>query len=110
MLVWVHNSVAGATLTRVCVVAGGTPYRPEGFSAIQPGDVSSRIEVLPAASGQRGVIYFEVGGAATTLAFVTDDIFEVVPGARLVVTIDDRTPAHNAPVEVEGAVKRLEKP
>jgi hypothetical protein len=107
MLVAIRSRIEGAELRRVCVVVGSIPYAPSGRGVIAPGETSALIEVWPAAAGQRGAVYFELSGAARTIPLMTGELFAVTPGVVLEITIGDDTQAHNAPVEVEGAVARL---
>jgi len=65
------------------------------------------IEVEGGRAGQRGAVYFELSAGGRTLRLITDELFELSARQELVVTIGDDTVAHNAPLEVEGAVARL---
>ncbi len=108
MLVAVRSRVEGASLERVCLVIGGVPHTPSGTSIIRPGETSSMIELSAGQFGQKGAVYFELNAGPRKVPLVTDELFDIDPGAVLVITIADYTRAHNAPVEIEGAVRRLE--
>ena len=108
MLVAIRSRVVGANLERVCLVIGGVPFAPSGTAIIQPGETSSMIELSAGLGGTTGAVYFEICGGNHNVPLVTDELFEIEPGAVLVITIDDFTRAHNAPMELEGAVARLE--
>ncbi len=109
MLVSIRSRIEGAALERICVVVAGVPYAPRGRDILRPGETSPRIELDALAPGKRGAVYFELSAGPRTLRFVTDELFDVTPGAVVLITISDDTVAHVAPVEVEGAVARLSR-
>jgi len=108
MLVAIRSRIEGANLERVCLIIGGVPYAPSGTAVIQPGETSSMIELSPAMGGIKGAVYFELCAGNHNVPLVTDELFDIAPGAVLVITIGDYTRAHNASMELEGAVARLE--
>lgn len=107
MLVAVRSRIEGATLERVCVIVGGVPYAPKGQFALPPGESSPFIELGALVRGEPGAVYFELSAGAHTLRLITGELFVITPRSVVVVTIGNDTLAHNAPVEVEGAVTRL---
>jgi hypothetical protein len=107
VLVAIRSRVEGANLQNVCLVIDGMPYAPSGTALIRPGDTSSMIDLSACAPGAKGAVYFELGTGAYRIALITDELFDIAPGAICVITIADHTRAHNAPIEVEGAVARL---
>jgi len=108
MLIAIRSRVIGANLERVCLIIGGVPYAPKGTAVIHPGETSSMIEVAATIGGEKGAVYFELCAGNHNIPLVTDELFEITPGAVVVITIDDYTRAHNASMELEGAVARLE--
>jgi hypothetical protein len=108
MLVAIRSRVLDANLERVCLVIGGVVYAPRGTALIHPGETSSMIEVSPSIGAEKGAVYFELCAGNHNIPLVTDELFEITPGAVLVIAIDDYTRAHNASMELEGAVARLE--
>jgi len=108
MLVAIRSRIEGANLERVCLVIGGLPHAPSGTAVIRPGETSSMIELPACAGGIRGAVYFELCAGNRNIPLVTDELFDVAPGVVLVITIGDDTRAHNASMELEGAVARLE--
>jgi hypothetical protein len=107
MRVAIRSQIGGMRLERVCLVLGGAPFAPAGTLLLGPGETSAPVQISSRWAGARGAIYFELSGAGRKIALVTDELFEVDPRASVVVSIDDATRAHNAPIEVEGAVARL---
>ncbi|HEV8550453.1 MAG TPA: hypothetical protein VGQ57_15520, partial [Polyangiaceae bacterium] len=110
MRVAVHSRINGMRLERVCLVIEGAPFAPGGTTVLGPGETSALIQISSRWAGTRGAVYFELSGAGRKIALLTDELFEVEPRGSVVVTIDDATRAHNAPIEVEGAVARLVSP
>jgi hypothetical protein len=108
MLIAIRSCVVGANLERVCLVIGGDAYAPRGTALIRPGETSSMIEVTADIGAEKGAVYFELCAGSHNIPLLTDELFEITPGAVLVITIDDYTRAHNASMELEGAVARLE--
>lgn len=108
MLVAIRSRIEGANLARVCLIIGGLPYAPSGTAVIRPGETSSMIELSPSLGGIKGAVYFELCAGNHNIPLVTDELFDIAPGAVLVITIGDYTRAHNASMELEGAVARLE--
>lgn len=108
MLIAIRSRVEGANLERVCLVIGGVAHAPRGTALIHPGETSSMIEVSANVGAEKGAVYFELCAGNHNIPLVTDELFEIAPGAVLVITIDDYTRAHNASMELEGAVARLE--
>jgi len=104
----IRSRIEGAKLERVCLVIGGLPFAPSGTAVIQPGETSSMIELPTCTGGIKGAVYFELCARNHNIPLVTDELFDITPGVVLVITIGDDTRAHNAPMELEGAVARLE--
>lgn len=107
MRVAIRSQIGGMRIDRVCLVLGGAPFAPGGTAALAPGETSAPVAISSRWAGSRGAVYFELSGAGRKIALLTDELFEVDPRGSVVVTIDDTTRAHNAPIEVEGAVARL---
>lgn len=108
MLVAIRSRVEGANLERVCLVIGGNAYAPRGTALVRPGETSSMFELSALPGAERGAVYFELCAGNHNIPLITDELFEIAAGAVLVITIDDYTRAHNASMELEGAVARLE--
>jgi hypothetical protein len=107
ILVAIRNQVVDANLENVCLVIGEVPYVPNGASVVRPGDTTAMIELPPDVAGVKASVYFELGMGEQRVPLVSDQVFDFMPGAVCVLTISDHTRAHNAPIEVEGAVLRI---
>lgn len=104
----IRSLIEGANLERTCLVIGGLPHAPRGTAVIRPGATSARIALPACSSGGKGAVYFELCAGNRNIPLVTDELFDITPGVALVITISDHTRAHNASMELEGAVARLE--
>jgi hypothetical protein len=106
MLVAIRNHVE-AHLERVCLVVAGVPHAPSGAAVIRAGETSPMIALASTPPGAKGAVYFELRAETRNIPLITDELFDIAPGSRLVITIGDNTRFHNASVEVEGAVARI---